>query len=87
MTGLANANFSTMIFSSGAGDYTLDFSGDLQRDATVTITTGLSNLKLVVPKGVAATADSRDRRVQHQRRVLGGLRMGIGTPSRAPARR
>jgi hypothetical protein len=60
MTGLANANFSTMIFSSGAGDYELDFSGELQRDATVTIATGLSNLKLVVPQGVPAnvTADT-----------------------------
>lgn len=56
LTGLANANFSTMIFSSGAGDYTLDFGGELKRDATVTISTGLSNLRLVVPQGVAATA-------------------------------
>ena len=28
LTGLANANFSTLIFNGGAGDYTLDFSGD-----------------------------------------------------------
>jgi hypothetical protein len=55
MQGLGNANFSTMIFSSGAGDYTLDFSGSLQRDATVTITTGLSNLTLAIPEGVPAT--------------------------------
>jgi hypothetical protein len=55
MTGLGNANFSTMIFDSGAGDYKLDFSGDLRRDATITITTGLSNLSLVVPKGIQAT--------------------------------
>ncbi len=55
MTGLANANFSTMIFSSGAGQYELDFGGKLQRDATVTISTGLSTLKLVVPQGVPAT--------------------------------
>jgi hypothetical protein len=55
MTGLANANFTTMIFNSGAGDYELDFGGDLQRDATITISTGLSNLKLVVPEGVPAT--------------------------------
>jgi hypothetical protein len=52
--GLANANFSTMIFNSGAGDYTLDFSGRLKRSATVTISTGLSNLILVIPDGVAA---------------------------------
>ena len=31
LNGLANANFGTLIFSGGAGDYTLDFSGDLQR--------------------------------------------------------
>ena len=35
MSGLANANFNTLTFQSGAGDYTLDFSGQLQRDATV----------------------------------------------------
>ena len=31
LTGLANANFSTLTFSGGAGNYTLDFSGELQR--------------------------------------------------------
>lgn len=55
MTGLANANFATMTMGSGAGTYTLDFSGELQRDATITITTGLSNLTLVIPRGVPAT--------------------------------
>ncbi|MCE9645398.1 MAG: toast rack family protein [Chloroflexi bacterium] len=54
MSGLANANFSMMDFSAGAGDYTLDFSGDLQRDASVKISTGLCNLIIVVPEGVNA---------------------------------
>jgi hypothetical protein len=54
LTGLANANFSTMIFNSGAGDYTLDFSGSLKRPATITVSTGLSNLIVVIPDGVAA---------------------------------
>ena len=54
LSGLANANFSTMILNSGAGDYTLEFSGDLKRDATITISTGLSNLILRVPEGVPA---------------------------------
>ncbi|MFH1184992.1 MAG: toast rack family protein [Chloroflexota bacterium] len=54
MTGLSNANFSTMMVNSGAGDYTLDFSGELQRDATITISTGLSGLTLVIPQGVTA---------------------------------
>jgi hypothetical protein len=55
LSGLANANFNTFIFKSGAGDYTLDFSGELQRDATVTISSGLSNIILVIPEGVNAS--------------------------------
>jgi hypothetical protein len=58
LTGLANANFSTLIFNSGAGDYTLDFSGTLKRDATVTVSTGLSNVIIVVPEGVAANVSA-----------------------------
>ena len=54
LSGLANANFSTMIFDSGAGDYTLDFSGTLKRDATITISSGLSNIILVIPQNVNA---------------------------------
>jgi hypothetical protein len=54
LTGLANANFSLLDFSAGAGDYTLDFSGELQRDASVKIESGLSNLIIIVPEGVSA---------------------------------
>ena len=54
LTGLANANFSTLKFSGGAGNYTLDFSGELQRDAVVTIDSGLGNLSLIVPDDVDA---------------------------------
>jgi hypothetical protein len=54
LLGLGNANFGTLIFKGGAGDYTLDFSGDLTRDAAVTIESGLSNLILVIPQGVHA---------------------------------
>ncbi|HEX5940842.1 MAG TPA: toast rack family protein, partial [Anaerolineales bacterium] len=52
---LANANFSTLDFDSGAGSYTLDFSGELQRDASVNINSGLSELIIIVPEGVNAT--------------------------------
>jgi hypothetical protein len=51
---LGNANFATMDFSGGAGDYTLDFGGDLKRDATITVHSGISHLVIVVPSGVAA---------------------------------
>ena len=54
LSGLANANFSTLTFSGGAGNYTLDFSGELQRDAVVTVESGLGNLSLVVPEDVNA---------------------------------
>ncbi|HET9912240.1 MAG TPA: toast rack family protein, partial [Anaerolineales bacterium] len=54
LTGLANANFSTLKFSGGAGNYTLDFSGDLQRDAVVTIEAGFGDLSLVIPEDVNA---------------------------------
>ena len=60
MSGLANANFNIFDFSSGAGDYTLDFSGELQRDGSVKISSGLSNIIIVIPEGVNAvvTVDS-----------------------------
>lgn len=51
---LANANFQTMIFQSGAGNYNLDFSGTLQNDSAVFIETGLSRVTITVPRGVPA---------------------------------
>jgi hypothetical protein len=54
MTGLANANFRRMEFKGGAGSYTLDFSGDLRTDATVSVKAGVGTLQVVVPKGTAA---------------------------------
>lgn len=54
LTGLANANFTEMDFTGGAGSYTLDFSGELQRDATVNVKAGASTVRIVVPEGVAA---------------------------------
>jgi hypothetical protein len=54
LSGLANANFSDMIFKGGAGSYTLDFSGELKRDATVSVDSGLSSVTIIVPTGVSA---------------------------------
>jgi len=60
LEGLANANFDTFVFNSGAGNYTLDFSGNLQRDATVSMDSGLSDLTIIIPEGINAnvTVDS-----------------------------
>jgi hypothetical protein len=52
LIGLANANFAMLEFDSGAGNYTLDFTGELKRDASVNITTGISNMTLVIPSGI-----------------------------------
>ncbi len=54
LNGLANANFSTLIFSGGAGDYLLDFGGEFKRDATVNLSAGAGDVQLVIPKGVNA---------------------------------
>ncbi len=54
---IGEGNFQTMIFQSGAGNYTLDFSGLLQRDASIFIETGLSRLVISVPDGVPARVD------------------------------
>ena len=54
LNNLANANFSTMIFRSGAGSYHLDFSGELKQDMAVSVDSGISTLVITIPEGVAA---------------------------------
>jgi hypothetical protein len=54
LSGLANANFSTLIFSGGAGDYKLDFSGELMNDGTVNIEAGAGDVQLVIQKNMNA---------------------------------
>ncbi len=54
LSGLSNANFAELVFKGGAGDYTLDFSGQLQRDATVKISAGICSIKIILPAGVPA---------------------------------
>lgn len=54
LSGLANANFSTLMFSGGAGDFKLDFSGELTESGTVNISAGAGSVQLVIPKGVNA---------------------------------
>jgi hypothetical protein len=54
LSGLANAHFAKMTFRSGAGDYRLDFNGDLRFATDVTVESGLSNITIIVPVGVSA---------------------------------
>lgn len=67
LTSLANANFSTLTFSGGAGNYTLDFSGELQQDAVVTVDSGFGNLSLIIPEdvNVQVTVTSAATNINH----------------------
>jgi hypothetical protein len=51
---LANANFSAMALDGGAAAFTCDFSGAVQRDASVRLATGLAAVELRVPAATAA---------------------------------
>jgi hypothetical protein len=50
-TGLANANFEKLTFKGGVSNYTLDFGGKLQRNATAKLQIGAATLTLIVPEG------------------------------------
>ena len=67
LAGLANANFSTLMFNGGAGNYTLDFSGTLTREGIVNISAGAGDVQLVIPKDVNArvTVESALASVNH----------------------
>lgn len=51
---LANANFAYMEFSGAAGNYSLDFGGNLQRDADVDISGAVGEMTIIIPAGQAA---------------------------------
>lgn len=52
--GIGNASPASLIFKCGAGNYTLDFSGQLQRNITGHIEAGLGNVTIAIPSGVPA---------------------------------
>lgn len=54
LLGLGNANVSTVEFNSGVGDYTLDFSGENTTDCNVSIKSGVSSLKIIIPSNARA---------------------------------
>jgi len=67
LTGLSDANFSTLIFTGGAGNYTLDFTGELVRDGIVNIEAGAGDVQLIIPKDVNAkvTVESTAVSINH----------------------
>ncbi len=54
LSGLSNSNTTNLTFRSGAGNYTLDFSGALRSNMTVDIESGISQVTVVVPTGMNA---------------------------------
>ncbi|MCJ7695791.1 MAG: toast rack family protein [Anaerolineaceae bacterium] len=56
--GLANANFKTMDFTSGAGSYVFDFGGELKQDSTLNIKSAVSSIKIILPEGMKVVIDN-----------------------------
>jgi uncharacterized protein DUF2154 len=54
LSNLANANAAEMSFDGGAGNYTLDFGGELARTANVDVKGGASTYTLRIPSGTPA---------------------------------
>lgn len=71
---LANANFAEMVASGGAGQYRLDFGGELKRDAAVRLNTGVASVELRLPAGTAAQVRTET--------VLGSMDVGDGFVTR-----
>jgi hypothetical protein len=61
MNDLGNAHFDQMSFTGGAGNFDLDFSGNWQESARVSIDAGLSNLTLVLPSDIGVKVDTGDK--------------------------
>lgn len=61
MRGLGNAHIDQMNFTGGAGNFNLDFSGNWQESARVSIDAGLSNLTLTVPRDVGVRVNTGDK--------------------------
>lgn len=54
LEGLGNANLSKMVFRGGAGDFTLDFSGEINREINASIESGISQVTIIIPTGMSA---------------------------------
>jgi hypothetical protein len=61
MRKLGNAHFDQMNFTGGAGNFTLDFSGDWQDSGQVSINTGVSNLTLIAPRDIGVKVNTGDK--------------------------
>jgi hypothetical protein len=56
--GLGYANFNEMNFQAGAGDYTLDFTGNLTHDSILNIKASISNITIIIPADMKAVINN-----------------------------
>ncbi len=71
---LANANFSTLRLGGGVSACTLDFAGELRRDASARIDAGLGSVDIIVPQ--VTSAEVRTRAFAATKRATGFTEKG-----------
>jgi hypothetical protein len=77
--GLGNARFDALSFDGGAGEFTLDFTGDaLQPGATADVKVGMASLTLVFPTGHPVVLDAPASFMTHVEVPAGLERRGKG---------
>ncbi len=57
---LGNARFDDMKFNGGVGSFLLDFTGDLDHEASAEISVGLGSLKIVLPRDIGVRIESEE---------------------------
>lgn len=60
LTGLTNAYTEDILFKGGAGDYVLDFSGEMRENIDVEIDAALGKVTLLIPENIRAAVTVRD---------------------------
>ncbi len=75
MRELGNAHFDQMNFTGGAGNFELDFSGDWQESARVSIDAAATNLRMTLPRDIGVKVDTGDQALVNVN-VIGFRRRG-----------
>jgi len=60
LKGLGNAHFDRLDLNGGAGQFTLDFAGDLDHHAAVELSVGVGTITLAIPQTVGAHIEASD---------------------------
>jgi hypothetical protein len=60
LSGLANSRARQMMFSGGAGDYTLSFEGELAADMQVKVEGGVGSMTIIMPAETGAELSLSD---------------------------